>query len=176
MPLPNPLIQHLTLPASHADLRALAELLVDAVDSGAAVSFMPPLSLERAEAWWRSTLEGLDVKGVCLVARDESGIVGSVQLHPAWAPNQPHRADIAKLLVHRRARRQGIATALMGAAEDAARAAGFTLLVLDTKRGDGAEHLYRRLGWTESGVIPNYALNADGVTAHDTVYFYKQLK
>jgi GNAT superfamily N-acetyltransferase len=171
----TPSIEAVSPPPSPADLRALALLLVDAVDSGAAVSFLPPLSVERAEEYWRVTLGALRDRAACLVARDADGIVGAVQLVPAWSPNQPHRAEVAKLLVHRRARRQGVATALMGAVEDAARGAGFTLLVLDTKRGDGAEQLYRRLGWTESGVIPNYALNADGATLHDTVVFYKEL-
>jgi ribosomal protein S18 acetylase RimI-like enzyme len=174
MIVPKPLIELISSPLSPADLRGLARLLVDAVESGAAVSFLPPLSVEHAEAWWRSTLVGAHAKAVFLVARDDTGITGSVQLHPAWAPNQPHRADIAKLMVHRRARRQGVATRLMQGIEYAARAAGFTLLVLDTKRGDAAEHLYRRLGWTESGLIPNYARNPDG-TLHDTVYFYKEL-
>jgi len=168
-------IAALVPPPSPADVRALAELLVDAVDSGAAVSYLPPLSVEQAEDYWRDTLGALKARAACLVARDAEGIVGSVQLHPAWAPNQPHRAEVAKLMVHRRARRQGVATQLMQAVEEQARGAGFTLLVLDTKRGDGAEQLYRRLGWTESGVIPNYALNADGATRHDTVVFYKEL-
>ena len=97
-----------------------------------------------------------------------------MQLHPAWPPNQRHRADIAKLLIHRRARRRGLGGLLMREIESRARAAGFTLLTLDTKRGDGAESLYRRGGWTEVGVIPGYALNPDG-TPCDTVVFYKEL-
>jgi GNAT superfamily N-acetyltransferase len=97
-----------------------------------------------------------------------------VQLHPAWAPNQQHRGEIAKLLVHRRARRKGVGAALMEAIEERARKSGFTLLTLDTKRGEGAEELYERGGWTRVGVIPNYALNPDG-TSCDTVIFYKSL-
>jgi GNAT superfamily N-acetyltransferase len=138
------------------------------------VSFLAPLPLERAEDWWRETVSACHSRSVFLVARDAEGIVGSVQLHPAWAPNQPHRAEIAKLLVHRRGRRAGLGTRLMQAAEDAARRAGFGLLTLDTKRGDAAESLYRRLGWTPAGTIPGYALDSDG-TPHDTVIFYKEL-
>jgi len=167
-------IERLTPPVSDADLRGLAELLVDAVSSGAAVSFLPPLTLEQAEAWWRKTTETAEPKSVFLLARDAVGIVGSVQLHPSWAPNQPHRGDIAKLVVHRRSRRTGLGSQLMHAIEGEARQAGFTLLTLDTKEGDGAEQLYRRGGWIEVGVIPRYALNPDG-TMHATVVFYKDL-
>jgi len=164
-------IERLTPPFSSADLRGLAELLVDAVSSGAAVSFLPPITLEQAETWWRKTAEP---KTVLLVARDAMGIVGTVQLQPAWAPNQPHRGDIAKLVVHRRSRRTGLGSQLMQAIEGEARQAGFTLLTLDTKQGDGAEQLYRRGGWIEVGVIPRYALNPDG-SLHATVVFYKDL-
>ena len=157
------------------DLRALARLLVDAVDSGAAVSFLAPLTLERAEDWWRQTLPAAHARAIFLVAREDGEIVGSVQLHPAWAPNQPHRGEIAKLLVRRGSRRTGLGTRLMRAIEDAARRDGFTLLTLDAKRGGAAEHLYRRLGWIHAGTIPAYALDTDGVTPHDAVIFYKQL-
>lgn len=169
------MIERLTPPASEADTRALARLLVDAVESGAAVSFLAPLTVEQAEAWWRKALAEAGPRAVFLVARDAEGIVGSVQLHPSWAPNQPHRADVAKVLVHRRAQRQGLATRLMAAIEDAARAGGFGLLTLDAKRGGPAEALYRRLGWTFAGIIPRYAFDTDGVTPHDTVIFYKEL-
>ena len=117
------MIERLTPPVADRDLRALGELLVDAVDSGAAVSFLAPLTLEHAEAWWRRTL-GLACQRDFLVARENDGIVGTVQLHPAWAPNQPHRADVAKLIVHRRARRAGLGRRLMQSIEDAARQAG----------------------------------------------------
>jgi GNAT superfamily N-acetyltransferase len=168
------LIERLILPVADSDLRALAQLLVDAVESGAAVSFLAPLTLERAEAWWRRTLAGSHSGAIFLVARDLEGIAGTVQLHPAWAPNQPHRAEIAKLLVHRRSRRTGLGTLLMETIEAAARRTGFRLLTLDTKRGDVAEHLYRHLGWTPAGTIPGYALDPDG-TPHDAVIFYKEL-
>jgi GNAT superfamily N-acetyltransferase len=107
-------------------------------------------------------------------ARDEHGIAGSVSLHPAWPPNQPHRADISKLIVHRRARRHGIGRALMAEIEERARAAGFTLLTLDTVRGDPGEQLYANAGWQRVGVIPDYALYPDGRPC-DTVVFYKKL-
>ena len=168
-------IERLTPPASDSDLRDLARLLIDAVESGAAVTFLAPLSLERAEEWWRTTISGAHPGAIFLVAPDTEGIVGTVQLHPARAPNQPHRADIAKLIVHRRARRTGLGSRLMQEIEDEARRGGITLLTLDTKRGDAAESLYRQMGWTAVGTIPAYALNSDG-TSHDAVIFYKHLK
>ena len=168
------MIERLAPPVSDSDLRALAELLVDAVESGAAVSFLAPFTLERAEEWWRRTLSASDSGAIFLVARDVEGIVGTVQLHTAWAPNQPHRAEITKLLVHRRSRGTGLGTRLMRTIEDAARGAGFTLLTLDAKRGAAAEHLYRRMGWIHAGTIPRYALDPDG-TPHDAVIFYKDL-
>jgi ribosomal protein S18 acetylase RimI-like enzyme len=169
-------IDRLTPPVSDADIHSLALLLIDAVDSGAAVSFMLPLPLERAEAWWRKTLNEAVNGAIFLVARDEQGIAGSVQLHPAWAPNQPHRADIAKLLVHRRSRRMGLGTRLMQTIEEEARLAGFRLLTLDAKGGGAAEQLYRRLGWMVVGKIPDYALDPDGKNLHDTVVFYKAIQ
>jgi GNAT superfamily N-acetyltransferase len=167
-------IEALPRPASASDLDQLTQLLSDAVDSGASVSFMQPFSVDDARHWWRSALEQADPRAIILVARDDSGIVGSVSLHPAWPPNQPHRADIAKLLVHRRARQRGIARALMTEIEARARAAGFTLLTLDTVRGDPAEQLYATTGWQRVGVIPDYALYPDGRPC-DTVVFYKRL-
>jgi ribosomal protein S18 acetylase RimI-like enzyme len=110
-----------------------------------------------------------------LVARDASGILGSVQLHPAWAPNQPHRAEVVKLLVHRRARGQGLGARLILAIEEAASHAGFRLLTLDARAGGAADRLYRRLGWIVVGTIPRYALDPDGVTPHDATLFYKEL-
>jgi len=168
------LIEELVRPASDADICDLAALLADAVAAGASVGFLDPLSLDDAAAWWRAKLAAADPRALFLVARDAEGIVGTVQLLPAAMPNQPHRADIAKLQVHRRARGQGLGRALMDAIESRARAAGFTLLTLDTKRGDVAEKLYEGSGWTRVGVIPNYALDPDGSPC-DTVVFYKQL-
>jgi GNAT superfamily N-acetyltransferase len=167
-------IEALPRPAARTDLDQLAELLADAVDSGASVSFIQPFSIDDAREWWRSTLDRADTRAIVLVARDPDRIVGSVSLHPAWPPNQPHRAEIVKLLVHRRARRRGIARALMADIETRARAAGFTLLTLDTVRGDPAEQLYATAGWQRVGVIPDYALYPDGRLC-DTVVFYKKL-
>jgi GNAT superfamily N-acetyltransferase len=169
------IIERLAFPATDADLRDLAQLLSDAVQSGAAVSFLAPLTLPKSLQWWRDTVSRCDSRAVCLVARDGRGIVGTVQLHPAWAPNQPHRAEIAKLLVHRRGRRMGLGRRLMEAIEGEARRAGFRLLTLDAKRGAVAEKLYRQLGWMEGGMIPRFALDPDGMTLHDAVIFYKEI-
>jgi len=167
-------IDALPRPPSASDLDQLARLLADVVAGGASVSFMHPFSADAAREWWRTTLERADPRAIVLVARDDTGVVGSVSLHPAWPPNQPHRADISKLLVHRRARRRGIARALMQEIEARAHAAGFTLLTLDTVRGDAAEQLYTSAGWQRVGVIPDYALYPDGRPC-DTVVFYKRV-
>jgi acetyltransferase len=171
-----PAIERLATPVKAADISALAELLCDAVNSGSAVSFLAPLEHEAAAAWWGNQIANADPRTIFLVARDEGReIVGTVQLHASWAPNQPHRADIAKLIVHRRARGNGVGKKLMFAIEEEAKRAGYTLLVLDTRRGCEAESLYRKLNWVEAGVIPNFAINADRIGLHDTVIFYKQL-
>lgn len=170
-----PSIERLLPPVADIDVRALAGLLVDAVESGAAVSFVLPLSLERSSAWWRDTLAAASPRAIFLVARDTEGIAGSVQMHPAWAPNQPHRGEICKLIVHRRARGAGLGEHLMHAIEDASRDARFELLTLDAKEGGAAVRLYRRLGWTEVGTIPDFALDPDGRAKHGTVIFYKRL-
>jgi GNAT superfamily N-acetyltransferase len=153
----------------------LAAVLVDCVAGGASVSFMHPLDAGRAEAFWRKVGEEA-ARGarVLLVAEDEAGIVGTVQVILEQPENQPHRADVAKMLVHRRARGRGIGTGLMNAAEAAARAAGKWLLVLDTATGSDAERLYARLGWAPAGVIPDYALwPRGGLTA--TSLYYRRL-
>ena len=168
-------LEHLRPPVAEADLEGLAHLLIDAVESGAAVSFLLPLPLDRARDWWRQVIAAADPRAIVLVARDAEGITGTVQLHPAWAPNQPHRGDIAKLIVHRRARQLGLGAALMHTIEKRAREGGYKLLTLDAKRGGAAERLYRRLGWQCVGTIPRYALDTDGHTPHDTVIFYKEL-
>lgn len=167
-------IERLAVPVGGSDLRALAHLLVDAVESGAAVSFLAPLALERAEDWWRRTTSASRPGAIFLVARDAEGIAGTVQLHPAWAPNQPHRADITKLLVHRRFRRRGLGIRLMQSIEAEAQRAGFSLLTLDAKRGESAQLLYLRIGWTPAGTIPGYAFDPDGIP-HDAVIFYKAM-
>jgi GNAT superfamily N-acetyltransferase len=171
---PSLVIERIGGGASPGDVRLLAQLLLDAVDSNAGISFLADLTEQEAEAWWQSVLESSSPRAVVLIARDADGIVGTVQMQPAWAPNQPHRADIAKLIVHRRARGRGIARALMNAIEREARAAGFTLLLLDTCRGGAAERLYASTGWVRVGEVPGFALNPDGSEC-DTVFYYKQL-
>ena len=168
------LIERLDPAGSEADLGGLADLLLDAVDSNAGISFMPGLTHADAVAWWRTVFAAATPRTVVLVARDDTGIVGTVQVQPSWAPNQPHRGDLAKLIVHRRARGQGIASALMVAAEREAAAAGLTLLVLDTCKGSAAERLYASMGWVRVGEIPGFALNPDGSLC-DTVFFFKTI-
>jgi GNAT superfamily N-acetyltransferase len=151
---------------------ALAELLIDCVEGGASVSFMHPLAPERALAFWHGVAEGV-ARGerALLVAEDADGIAGTVQLVLAQPENQPHRADLAKMLVHRRARRLGLGEALMRAAEAVALDCGKTLLVLDTVDGSDAERLYRRLGWQSCGVIPGYALWPQGGLCATHVFY-----
>ncbi|HKF44914.1 MAG TPA: GNAT family N-acetyltransferase [Thermoanaerobaculia bacterium] len=139
------------------------------------MSFLSPFSVEGAEAWWRRTFSEARRAAVFLVARDGGDIVGTVQLHPAWAPNQPHRADVAKLLVDPKARGGGLGARLMERIEEEARREGFTLLTLDAKGGTAAERLYRRSGWKAVGAIPGFAFDPDGKTPHDAVIFYKAL-
>lgn len=170
----TPIIESLLPPVSESDLRALARLLVEAVEAGAAVSFLAPLPLDQAIDWWRQSLETSDANAVFLVARNAGEIVGTVQLQPAWAPNQPQRADIVKLLVTRSHQGQGLGKRLMERIEAQAQLAGFTLLTLDAKGGGAAERLYRRSGWTCLGAIANYALDPNGAP-HDGVFFYKHL-
>jgi GNAT superfamily N-acetyltransferase len=164
-------IRRLTL-GSEPELEGLSEVLIDCVEGGASVSFMPPLTRARALAFWRGVCTSAAVRErVLLVAEDASGrIIGTVQLILALPENQPHRGEIAKLLVQRRARRRGVGAALLAAAEQAAREAGRTLLVLDTASGD-AERLYARRGWQRCGEIPGYALWPDGRPCATTIYF-----
>jgi GNAT superfamily N-acetyltransferase len=158
-----------------AQIQALAEVLIDCVEGGASVSFMHPLAPQRAQAFWRGVAAGVAAGArALLVAEDDSGIVGTVQLALEQPENQPHRADVSKMLVHRRARRQGLGEALMRAAEDAARDCGKTVLVLDTTTGGDGERLYARLGWMRVGTIPDYALLPRGGLSGTTV-FYKAL-
>lgn len=159
-----------------ADVGGLVDVLVDCVEGGASVSFMLPLERDRAEAYWKRMLERV-MRGelILMVAEDQrsSAIVGTVQVLLTAPENQPHRGEIAKMLVHRRARRRGVAEALMRAIEAAALEAGKTLLVLDTSSVD-AERLYHRLGWQRVGSIPGYALSPAGGLV-DTTIFYKDL-
>lgn len=161
---------------SHLDdtqLDGLTEVLIDCVEGGASVSFMHPLSRARALAFWRRVADDVgNGARALLVAEDDIGIIGTVQLVLDQPENQPHRADLSKMLVHRRARRLGVGAALMHAAEDVARRAGKTLLVLDTA-SDDAERLYARAGWTLVGIIPDYALLPQGGLCSTSVYYRK---
>jgi GNAT superfamily N-acetyltransferase len=149
----------------------LADVLIDCVEGGASVSFMSPLTRDRAVGFWREV--AIDVaRGAraLVLAEDAEGICGTVQLAFAPFENQPHRADLLKMLVHRRARRQGVGVALLRAAEATARECGKTLLVLDTA-SDEAERLYQREGWIRVGVIPDFALLPQGGLCDTTVYY-----
>jgi GNAT superfamily N-acetyltransferase len=158
-------------------ISALADVLIDCVDGGASVSFMHPLSRAHSENFWRGLANDVSSgKRILLVAEDEAGaITGTVQAVLNQPDNQPHRADIAKMLVHRKARRQGLGAALMNAIESATASAGKTLLVLDTVTGGDAERLYTKLGWQLCGHIPDYALWPKGGLCSTTI-FYKPLQ
>jgi GNAT superfamily N-acetyltransferase len=158
------------------EIEGLSDVLIDCVEGGASVSFLLPMSRAKAETFWRGVSASV-ARGerVVLAAEDETGaIVGTAQVILAQPENQPHRGDLAKMLVHRRARRRGVGAALLEAAERSALAAGKTLLVLDTA-SDDAERLYARQGWQRCGQIPNFALLPDG-TPCATTYFFKRLR
>ena len=158
-----------------AQLDGLADVLADCVAGGASVSYLAPFSHEQARAAFEGFAAEVEQGGRLLLAALADGRpVGTVQVVLALQPNQPHRADVAKLLVHRSARNRGIAQLLMERAEAEARTEGRTLLVLDTVTGDPAERLYTRLGWTKVGVIPGYALYPDGWPC-DTTVFWKRI-
>ena len=169
-------VRSLSVREARKSVPALSGMLIDCVEGGDSVGFMAPLARERADAFWLNVAEGVEAgERILLVAEDRTSgaIVGTVQVVFGQPENQPPRADVAKTLVHRCARRRGLGAALMRAAEDAARAAGKTLLVLDTASGD-AERLYERLGWTRVGPVPGYALLPDGRPC-DTTIFYKPI-
>ncbi len=150
----------------------LAGVLIDCVEGGASVSFMHPLTRDRAVAFWRRVAQGVAAgERALLVAEDARGLCGTVQLVLDQPENQPHRADLSKMLVHRRTRRQGLGAALMRAAESTARECGKTLLVLDAVTGGDAARLYERLGWVRVGDIPGYALFPQGGLCSTTVFY-----
>ena len=155
------------------EIQGLSDVLVDCVEGGASVSFMLPMTRAKAEAFWYSTAASI-ARGerVVLAAEDAAGtIVGTVTVILAQPENQPHRGDLAKMLVHRRVRRLGVGAALLAAAERSALNAGKTLLVLDTVTGSDGERLYTRYGWQRCGQIPNYALMPDGTPCATTIFF-----
>jgi GNAT superfamily N-acetyltransferase len=152
----------------------LADLLIDAVDGGASVSFLPPVLPLAAVGWTLDVADALGRARMVFVAELDGIFVGTVQLIRARAPNQPHRADVAKLIVHRRFRNRGIGRALLRALEAAALEAGITLLTLDTAVESDGPLIYERLGWQAAGVIPGYFLWPTGEPG-DTRIFYKKL-
>ena len=155
-----------------AQIAGLADVLIDCVEGGASVSFMHPLPRDRAVAFWRRVAQGVAAgERALLIAEDARGLCGTVQLVLDQPENQPHRADLSKMLVHRRARRQGLGAALMRAAEATARECAKTLLVLDAVTDGDAARLYERLGWKRVGDIPGYALMPQGGPCSTTVYY-----
>jgi GNAT superfamily N-acetyltransferase len=154
----------------------LGEVLADAVDSGSSVNFLRPLPPSKAAAWWAARAGEVardDFRPV--VARVDGRIVGCAVLIPSRKQNSPHRAEVVKVLVDRRARRRGVGSGLMAAIETLALADGRWLLLLDTTTGSDADRMYRRLGWVPFGEVPNHALTANGVLS-DTTWFYKDLR
>jgi GNAT superfamily N-acetyltransferase len=169
-------IDALTAEGTVRELAGLVALLKDAVDSGASVGFLPPLAAADGEAYWRSVVEAVrDGSCILLGAREPDGtLVGTAQLLLATRPNGSHRAEVAKVIVHTKARRRGIGRALMLAIEARARGLGRKTLVLDTRRGDPSEQLYTSVGYTLAGVIPRYARSADG-TLDPSAFYYRLL-
>lgn len=168
-------VTRLSASEAEAKLGALTEILVDAVEGGASVSFLRPLGQDEARKFWRGAIAAVGAGArVLLLAEDETGPVGTVQLDLAWFPNQRHRADVMKLLVHRRARRSGIGRKLMQTLESEARRAGRGLITLDTVSGGAAERLYLSMGYKIAGSIPRYALSSNG-RLEDTSIMYKEL-
>ena len=170
------LIRTLSFSDIESRLAELNKVLIDCVADGASVSFMQPLSIGKATDFWQHVAHSVEnQKRVVLVAEDEQQqIVGTVQLITDQPENQPHRADVAKLLVHPRARRRGVAQRLMQQLENVALQAGKTVLVLDTATGSGAELFYQNNNWQRAGTIPAYALMPDGELC-STTFYYKQL-
>jgi GNAT superfamily N-acetyltransferase len=165
-----------TTSLTELEIAGLSQLLIDCVEGGASVSFMLPMTQAKADRFWRGVGDSA-ARGerVVYIAEDANGIVGTAQIVWAQPENQPHRADVAKMLVHRRGRRQGVGAALLAAAEQGAQDRGRDLLVLDTVTGSDGERLYTANGWQRCGEIPDYALWPDGRPCPTTV-FYKSLR
>jgi GNAT superfamily N-acetyltransferase len=160
---------------ARALIPALADILIDCVEDGASVSFMLPIERHTAEEFFESVAEKIASGSTILfVAFLENEPTGTVQLTPEQKPNQPHRADVQKLLVHRRARNRGVGRALMEAVEEEAKAKGRWLLCLDTATGSAAERLYEKRGWQRLGVLPRHAMWPQGGLC-DTTFFWKDL-
>jgi GNAT superfamily N-acetyltransferase len=169
-------VRRLDAISARRHLDELADLLVDAVQGGASVSFVAPLAHYEARDWFAGVLHEMELgRRVVLAAFMGGRVVGCAQLVLAWQSNASHRAEVQKMLVHRSARRRGIGARLMRRLEAEARALGRTLLTLDTETGSDAEHLYSHLGWTKVGVIPDYALRPDGSGLRPTSLWYRKL-
>jgi ribosomal protein S18 acetylase RimI-like enzyme len=170
-------IEELDAAAAARELQALATIMRACVEGGASVNFVLPFTQADSESWWRRVVLPALENGErrLIVARDEGTIAGSVQLAFASQPNQPHRADVTKLLVDPAARRRGAGRALMLRLEEVARAAGRTLLTLDTTEGSAAHRLYESLGWVPLGVVPNYSLSTDRARKEGSMFFWKEL-
>ena len=174
----RPVVATLDAEAYAAAIPGLAELTVDAVEGGASVNFLAGVTVEETAAWWQARVPQVaDGTITAFVATDpgSGSIVGSTLLIRSRNPNSPHRAEIAKVIVHRSARRQGLGRVLMEAAEAAALAEDRWLLILDTEAGSAADRFYRELGWHVLGTMPNHAYRSDGVLA-PTTYFWKDLR
>ena len=156
---------------------SLAEIVADGVNGGAAISFMQPYSLDDGRRFWVDEVFPDVARGgrVLFVAYLDDAVVGTVQMDVTLRPNQPHRGEVAKMVVHSRARRRGVGRALMLALEAHAKSLGKTLITLDTRTGDTAETLYASVGFQRAGVIPNYAYDPDGRARHGTTYMYKEI-
>ena len=169
---------HVVAPQDFAAVEtSLAEIVADGVNGGAAISFMQPYSRDDGRRFWVDEVFPDVARGACVlfVAYLDGAVVGTVQMDIGLRPNQPHRCEVAKMIVHSRARRKGVGRALMRALEAHAKSLGKTLITLDTRTGDRAETLYASVGFQRAGVIPNYAYDPDGRARHGTTYMYKEI-
>lgn len=172
---PRPGIARLPAAGFSDCLDGLADVLADAVDSGASVGFLAPFDRVAAARWWRGRAPAVAEGSLIVwVSGGPAGIDGTVSLALVPKPNARYRADLVKLMVHRRARGQGLGRALLGTAEREAARAGISLLLLDTQTGSDAEHLYQSGGWTRYGAVPGYAADPAGIP-RDCSFFYKRL-
>jgi len=154
---------------------SLIDLLIDAVNSGASVGFLPPLTIDEAGKYWQTVLEAIQSGDrELIVALENDEVIGAVQLMCETRANGRHRAEAGKLFVHRRARRRGLARALLTELHKVAQARGITLLLMDTRKGGEAEKLCDSLGYTRWGEVPEYARSANG-ELHTTVFYYHRL-
>jgi GNAT superfamily N-acetyltransferase len=168
-------VERLGVTELHARVEDLADLLVDTVDGGASIGFLAPLERARALAWWKERVAGVAAGQLAVWAAGDGGrTLGTVSLAFPDKPNSRHRAELVKLMVHRKARGRGLGRTLLTTAESAAAATGITLLHLDTETGSLAERLYDTAGWTRVGAIPDYAASPDGVLRPTSIY-YKRL-